>query len=57
MMMREIERRETARQLPYQLAKQIRQLLDHAKQEHGKEINEEWTDLEAEVSELVFEEE
>lgn len=51
----QIERRMQQEMVPYQLAKQIRELLDQAKKAYGAQ---DWADSEVEtkIAELVFEE-
>ena len=50
----QIEKRMQQEMVPYQLAKQIRELLDAAKKSYGAQ---DWTDADVEqrISELVFE--
>lgn len=52
---RQIEAKAARAHVPYEVAKQIRALLDAAKAQ-GKYTSDEWADVEAQIIELVTEE-
>lgn len=52
---RQIEAKAAAAQVPYTMARQIRQLLDEARKAGGYSVDE-WTEVERQIVELVTEE-
>jgi hypothetical protein len=52
-----IQQKQAIENLPYELAVQVRALLDNARQQHGKSVGDaaDWYELESKVIELVTE--